>query len=542
MVLSSYLFKDKKLYWRKISLLGLFYSNTLLILILSKSQILFKTLCETFAFNLAIANFLLVLSLALANCKFRKLTIGLLGIIAFIPSGIFWAYYSIYGTAFSTDSLMAIMQTNTTETLEYISHYVNIYTIFLLIIGLISTYLVTIKCTASNNKTHKVFASLCVVFSIISGYTSFNNFLTGPVVDCYLIQKMYGNVIANKDKRQNIIKQNLIFNPNNKGIYILVIGESHNKLYTSAYGYPLDTTPWLKSMEHNPNFLLFQNAYSNYTQTVQTLSYSLTLKNQYNNIYQEDAPTLIEIAKAAGFKTVWLSNQGKFSIWDSAISIIANDVDESQWVNNTELRVHSTQDDSAASYDGKLIDSLKNVPLTDKMLIIIHLYGSHQTYKDRYPASFNKFTDTKDPEIRDYINSIYYNDYVMSEIVNYAKTMPYFQGLVYFSDHSEAVNHGGHSATNYRPDMVCIPMYMYFSNKYIKEYPQEFINLKEHRDATFTNDLITNTMLSIMQLQVKNYYEPENDLGNTQYNGDFQRFRTLHGKVPLTDWHTLTTD
>ena len=83
----------------------------------------------------------------------------------------------------------------------------------------------------------------------------------------------------------------------------------------SVYGYPRPTTPWLSSRRNDPRFLFFDDAYSCYVQTVPALSYALTAKNQYNDMTLADAPSLIEAAKAAGFHTVWISNQVRFSAW-----------------------------------------------------------------------------------------------------------------------------------------------------------------------------------------------------------------------------------
>lgn len=96
MALTMFLFADKKGYLKKIFALGLLYSNALLILFLTQSQILFKTMCETIAFNFSIANFILLLSVLLADFRWKKAVVGFSGVVCFLPSAIFWAYYSIY--------------------------------------------------------------------------------------------------------------------------------------------------------------------------------------------------------------------------------------------------------------------------------------------------------------------------------------------------------------------------------------------------------------------------------------------------------------
>lgn len=63
-----------------------------------------------------------------------------------------------------------------------------------------------------------------------------------------------------------------------KGIYILVIGESETRDHMHAYGYSRETTPWLDSMVSKSGTILFQHAYSNHTHTVPALTYALSEK------------------------------------------------------------------------------------------------------------------------------------------------------------------------------------------------------------------------------------------------------------------------
>ena len=81
-----------------------------------------------------------------------------------------------------------------------------------------------------------------------------------------------------------------------KGVYVLIIGESQNRLHMNAYGYERNTTPWLTAQSENTNFLFFSHAFSCHTHTVPVLTYALTAKNQYNEQKLEDAVSIIEMA------------------------------------------------------------------------------------------------------------------------------------------------------------------------------------------------------------------------------------------------------
>ena len=313
------------------------------------------------------------------------------------------------------------------------------------------------------------------------------------------------------------------------GVYVLVIGESQNRKHMSAYGYNRETTPWLDSMKNDDQFLLMKNAYANQVQTVPALSYALTAKNQYNQIELSSAWSLLEVAKAAGFDTVWLSNQAKYGVYDTPTTVIASEAEQQQWINDS-----TGESVETAYYDEKLLDAMDKIQLSNNMLIIIHLMGSHVDYNQRYPQNFEQYSSGS--KIDKYDNSILYNDFVMKNIYERVKIIPNFKDLIYFSDHAEGIDQGlDHNPDYFVPDMTKIPMYMYLSDSYVQEHPQVLALLKTEQDYYFTNDLIYNTMLGIMNIKTGDFYEPQNDLTSGSYDNDYFRFKTLHGEKSIAD-------
>lgn len=154
--------------------------------------------------------------------------------------------------------------------------------------------------------------------------------------------------------------------------------------------------------------------------------------------------------------------------------------------------------------------------------------GNHGAYDNRYPKEFNKYGN--DNNLNKYDNSILYNDYVVKNIFDNVRRLPNFQGMIYFADHADAVQQGlSHDASQYVPAMTHIPMYMFFSNRYIDSHKEQFSNLKKAESKMFTNDLVYNYMLSILGIHDETSYEDTNDLTNANYNSKESRFRTLHG-------------
>lgn len=108
--------------------------------------------------------------------------------------------------------------------------------------------------------------------------------------------------------------------------------------------------------------------------------------------------------------------------------------------------------------------------------------------------------------------------------------------MVYFADHADVPReHLGHDVNRYIPEMTEIPFYMLLSESYIKENQEKFNSLKIAQDKYFTNDLIFNTVLSLMNIKINGMYEAENDISSQQYDSNPERFRTLYGKKGLVN-------
>ena len=82
-----------------------------------------------------------------------------------------------------------------------------------------------------------------------------------------------------------------------KGLFVIVIGESHTRDRMSAYNFlDRDTTPWQKSMRDDKDFIFLEKGYTSYVSTVQALAYALTTKTQYTSQNFEDSPSIVELS------------------------------------------------------------------------------------------------------------------------------------------------------------------------------------------------------------------------------------------------------
>lgn len=487
-----------------------------------------------FSFCLALVNIVLLISAILPRPVLQKLFLVLAGAALFAPILLCWGYYATELSWLNVDAIMAVLQTNSAEALEYVKDRTGGYSVLLALLfaACLALWVRFASRITAAKKSWKRIAGI-VFFLVLNAVLVFrtgDNFVTSIFRETTDYQKNYNEYARQKEiRKQNLSHIMLQNNTGRKGIYFLVIGESQNTLRMSAYGYKLKTTPWLDSMKNNPNLLLFQHAYACQVQTVPVLSYALTAKNQYNSVKMEQAVSLIDVAKAAGYQTVWLSNQVRFGGWGTPVTVIAEEADQKIWINSHQGNTLDTE-----YYDGELINRLQDIKRSDKMLIVVHLMGNHISYHSRYPAEFDKFK--AEGKRSEYDNSILYNDYVMQQLIDKVSQWPEFQGLLYFSDHGESVEQErGHNPDRFVFEMAYIPMYMYFSPAYISANEKTFRVLQASQAQYFTNDLIFNTMLGIMDIRNEAFYEAENDLASPAYNGDVNRLKTLYGKRSIAE-------
>lgn len=524
--LASRVYIERKVYFCQISLLFLLANSIFLIKLVLGNFIGLSSVKNYANFSIALLNLALLLPMLFEKHVIRSVLRFIFLAVILLPVFVILGYYSVTSTVFAPDTLLAIAQTNIQEAIEYAKDNFSCKTIFLIILTNASVFFVAIKNTQKIlwNKYNLFLVLFCITACLVGVYKYRDNIITDIPKQASKTLAQYKNFSKERTDRKDNMSKLLLSHKPEAGVYVLVIGESQNRAHMQAYNYHRATTPWLDSMKNDKNMLLFTKAYSCHTHTMPTLLYALTAKNQYNNIAVKNAVSVLEVAEAAGFETVWLSNQVKYSAWDTPVTSIASEANQQKWINST--LGESTNTDY---FDGKLIEELEKIKITDKMLIVMHLMGNHGSYEQRYPKAFEKY-DGKNT-IDKYDNSIIYNDYVMSQVYKRARKIPNFKGLVYCSDHADAIDKNlSHDAAQFDFDMTHIPLYIYLSDSYIQNNSAKYKSLEKQKNKLFTNDLLFNLMLGVLGINLNNIYEPNNDPTADTFDNNKERFKTLYGK------------
>ena len=477
--LASRVYIERKVYFCQISLLFLLANSIFLIKLVLGNFIGLSSVKNYANFSIALLNLALLLPMLFEKYVIRSVLRFIFLAVILLPVFVILGYYSVTSTVFAPDTLLAIAQTNIQEAIEYAKDNFSCKTIFLIILANASVFFVAIKNTQKIlwNKYNLFLVLFCITACLVGVYKYRDNIITDIPKQASKTLAQYKNFSKERTDRKDNMSKLLLSHKPEAGVYVLVIGESQNRAHMQAYNYHRATTPWLDSMKNDKNMLLFTKAYSCHTHTVPTLLYALTAKNQYNNIAVKNAVSVLEVAEAAGFETVWLSNQVKYSAWDTPVTSIASEANQQKWINST--LGESTNTDY---FDGKLIEELEKIKITDKMLIVMHLMGNHGSYEQRYPKAFEKY-DGKNT-IDKYDNSIIYNDYVMSQVYKRARKIPNFKGLVYCSDHADAIDKNlSHDASQFDFDMTHIPLYIYLSDSYIQNNSAKYKSLEKQKTS-----------------------------------------------------------
>lgn len=467
---------------------------------------------------------------------FAVVIISLLQFLLLYPIIVQLVYFMLYGTCISEAAIMAIYQTTPAEAWEYLQINGGIMAIGVQLLGLVFLFFLLFKLNHKGleNINTQQGSKLCLSFlSLVAIGITVYSFVV-PLPKAGLPQAIidvhnYFSALKKYDAQHNKIYQELQLQPSSKhfsapSTIIMVIGESASRHYMSSFRpFKLNTTPWLAEHKNDPDFVLFPHSYTSWGQTVPALERALTNKDQYDEKDFNSSTSIIDIAKKAGYKTYWFSNQTTIDIADTPITLVGKTADVAKWTN---------QDIKVKKYDGVLLNYLKEVDPHENNFIVLHFMGSHEDTQNRYPQEFSKFGPGSNPEMS-YYNSLYYTDQVLKQVHEYACANLNLQVMYYFSDHGGVPNHRRHP-DQYTMAHNRVPAYLYLSKEYQALYPDITQTLKAHQKAYFTNDLSFELICGLLDVKTSVYDETKG-LASPSYRFTRDSLTTNLGKTKLTE-------
>ena len=284
-------------------------------------------------------------------------------------------------------------------------------------------------------------------------------------------------------------------------VYVLVIGETARACEFSLYGYSRPTTPRLSRTD---GVTAFSDALtqSNTTHRSVPMLLSAASAGDHERLVREKG--VIAAFREAGFHTTFISNQRRNN---SYIDFLGEEADDCRFIKD------DVPDDSNI-LDGELVRLTAEVLAKKrrKELIVLHTYGSHFNYRERYPRSQAYFRPDDATEARRenrpslinaYDNSIRYTDLVLSRLISLMAERHVAAALMYTSDHGENIFddsrglflHASPTASRYE---LHVPLIVWTSDRYREDYPQICEALARNKKKTVqTSVSVFYTMLQM---------------------------------------------
>ncbi|EGC7268686.1 sulfatase-like hydrolase/transferase [Salmonella enterica] len=390
----------------------------------------------------------LLFSFYLLKCK--NLTPRIIGYILIFLLSSEISYFIIFNEQISFDVISSVVETNLTEAKEmFLSDGVKILGIAILLTLAISYGIIKVY---KNHESLKWIPRLAIFLYLLTALMIVNDVrpqindikmsmnesrsTIGKLIKSYfpavigdvayfastmILNDRYSNTSIIPDFNEVVTGKE----DNGNNTIVIVMGESSLFSRYSIYGYPKLTSPELQKIFTQPKSCIVRNVHSSAPETRDSLAmtFSFSTPESDTNLFKNKS--IIEMAKANGYKTWWIGSQELEGLFSSKYGFIARKSDV--------VRLTNGHDEHLVSM---LTDALEDTS-APKKFIIVHLLGNHKPYHN-YDAEDKKAL----PGAEEYDLTIHKTDRVVSSLFNDVAKHSNNYIFLYTSDHGEVVNKG----------------------------------------------------------------------------------------------------
>ncbi len=317
-------------------------------------------------------------------------------------------------------------------------------------------------------------------------------------------------------------------------VYVMVIGETARAAEFSVYGYSRPTTPLLAD---EAGLVAFSNVMSQSNTTHKSVPMLMSAASavDYDRIYREKG--IIEAFREAGFHTVFISNQQPNH---SFIDFFGEEADEWQFIKETSRKGENTPDTD-------MLPLLRNVLKKgrQKEFIVLHSYGSHFNYRERYPESEAFFKPESNSEakatnrpqlLNAYDNTIRNTDRFLHSIIAMLRGENAVTAMLYTADHGENIFdderklflHASPSPSYWE---LHVPFFVWLSDTYTRFRPSVSVTLLANRSKPVASSAsFFHSMLGIAAIGTPVYADSLN-VGSSRFHSAPRRYLNDHNKA-----------
>ena len=283
-------------------------------------------------------------------------------------------------------------------------------------------------------------------------------------------------------------------------VYVYIIGEASRAMNWQLYGYGRETNPLLSGVG---DLVVFRDVLtqSNTTHKSVPLILSSVATGEHEELYRRKG--LPALFNEAGFDTWFISNQ---SPQGAMIDHLAHDARHVIYIRSPR-------------HDMQLLDEMRKVlerSMSQKLLFVLHCYGSHFSYHQRYPREFAHFQPDNDVAIarqhrpmlvNAYDNSIRYTDYFLAQTIGYLRSLKgTSSALLYCADHGEdLIDDDRERFLHASPTTTAYQLYVaslaWFSEDYRKHFPEKAAAAEANETAPATTHALFHTMADMASIR-----------------------------------------
>lgn len=283
-------------------------------------------------------------------------------------------------------------------------------------------------------------------------------------------------------------------------VYVYIIGEASRAMNWQLYGYGRETNPLLSGVG---DLVVFRDVLtqSNTTHKSVPLILSSVATGEHEELYRRKG--LPALFNEAGFDTWFISNQ---SPQGAMIDHLAHDARHVIYIRSPR-------------HDMQLLDEMRKAlerSTSQKLLFVLHCYGSHFSYHQRYPREFAHFQPDNDVAIarqhrpmlvNAYDNSIRYTDYFLAQTIDYLRSLKgTSSALLYCADHGEdLIDDDRERFLHASPTTTAYQLYVaslaWFSEDYRTHFPEKAAAAEANETAPATTHALFHTMADIASIR-----------------------------------------
>ncbi len=440
----------------------------------------------------------------------------------------------------------AVFQTNSREAWEFLEMYVGWKGGMAILAGgvvfhCVYRYLSGLRFTVVRRHWQNRLLPLLLLAGLLSAcslwncYHSFilNDSLDIPAVQvCRAIHRALLDIVAyERLDREMADSVELTENGSSLPHVAMILGESTYRGRMHLYGYDLENTPELEDRNRKGELAVFRDVISPQGATVAVLRELFTFHDAESHEEWYHCNNLIDVLRTAGYKTYWLSNQESSGIWGNVAQLYANRCTKKAY---TSIR-ESHEDHGRLDEELLPLVDMALAEAAEKNFYVIHLMGGHSLYYKRFPYRFTKFTAEdihgeqselpleKRTELAQYANALYYNDSVVSGIMDRFREEDAL--VIYLSDHGETIyddgsDFAGHVEESPNKYTLEIPLLFWASEKFRARHPEKWAALQSAVNRPYMTDDMIHTILDLMDIRT-----PEYDPGRSLVHPSFDAGR-----------------